>query len=49
MTFWLLAHILADPAVKAKVEAEAREGPFKQMPDVTGNYAVEEDTLPYVT
>jgi len=45
ITFWLLAHCLADPRVKAKVEQEVRAGPFKDQ-GADGHYDVE--TLPYL-
>ena len=44
----MLAHILDNPAIKAKVEAEAREGPFKDMPAADGTYDAEDETLPYI-
>mmetsp|Transcript_17267 Transcript_17267/g.43793 ORF Transcript_17267/g.43793 Transcript_17267/m.43793 type:complete len:429 (-) Transcript_17267:55-1341(-) len=45
-TFWALAMALADPAVKAKCEAEARGPSFASQPDADGHFDVK--NLPYL-
>ncbi len=48
MTWWVLAHILNDKRVKAKVEEEVRKSSiFRNAPDSNGHFPAEDDDLPY--